>query len=95
MISYGRDNPGTLFAHMTVRVSKALIDTLHEHTDATVAEMGWDEFVEAALRRSLIEGWNDRHDKQVLPSPFGITPEQRAGLNRAVEWLIKHGDLTE
>lgn len=51
----------SFFATFQCRLSKSLIDMLREHTAVAEYEDGWNEFVERACRRSLLEGWDSRH----------------------------------
>lgn len=53
--------PAEIFDTVTFRLSKTVIEMIREHTAEAEKEDGWNEFVEAALRRSLLEGWDARH----------------------------------
>lgn len=53
--------PYDMFGTFSCRLSKGLIDRLREHTGEQEKADGWNEFVEAACRRSLLEGWDARH----------------------------------
>ena len=50
------------FETFSCRLSRSLVETLRTHTAEAEYEDGYNEFVEAALRRSLREGWDSRHE---------------------------------